>query len=106
MRVTIRYVEGCPHWQVADERVHAALARSGHTTADVVHELVDTHENAVRLGFVGSPTILIDGVDPFATADAARGLACRVYPTTAGPVGCPSVEQLVAELLLAARNVG
>jgi hypothetical protein len=41
-------------------------------------ERVETHEEAVRLGFRGSPTILVDGRDPFADGRGDLGLACRV----------------------------
>jgi len=48
--------------------------------------------------FHGSPTVLIDGVDPFADWNAPIGVACRVYATPAGLDGAPSVEQLCAIL--------
>jgi hypothetical protein len=51
-------------------------------------------EEAARLGFAGSSTVLLDGVDPFATGDEPTGLVCRVYPTPHGPQGSPTLEQL------------
>jgi hypothetical protein len=59
---------------------------------------VDTPEQAERMGFRGSPTILIDGRDPWASAELAVGLACRIYQTEAGPDGAPSVGQIAAEI--------
>ncbi len=56
--------------------------------------LVETFEEAERVGFHGSPSILVDGVDVFADPDARIGLSCRVYRTPEGPAGAPSVEQL------------
>jgi hypothetical protein len=53
---------------------------------------------AVRLGFRGSPTLLIDGHDPFASERDSVGLACRVYRTSEGKDGAPSVEDLRAAL--------
>ncbi len=41
-----------------------------------------------------SPTVLIDGVDPFADPDAPVGLSCRVYRTAGGVEGSPTLEQL------------
>jgi hypothetical protein len=52
----------------------------------------------------GSPTVLIDGEDPFADPDAPVGLACRVYPTADELAGAPSVAQLTAALR--ARSCG
>jgi hypothetical protein len=47
--------------------------------------------------FPGSPTILIDGVDPFAGA-MPGGPACRRYWTERGLDLAPSMEQLVEVL--------
>jgi hypothetical protein len=49
------------------------------------------------LSFHGSPTIIVDGHDPFPTA-GQPGLACRIYQTPAGPAGAPTVEQLRSAL--------
>jgi hypothetical protein len=59
---------------------------------------VPSEEAAERLGFVGSPSILINGVDVFRPPGAAPALACRVYATGDGPQGAPTVEQLRAAL--------
>jgi len=45
-------------------------------------------------GFVGSPTILVDGRGPVCGAEAAFGLTCRVYQTPDGLAGSPTPEQL------------
>jgi hypothetical protein len=55
-------------------------------------------EEALRLGFRGSPTILLDGQDPFADQDAPVGLACRLYATEGGLQGAPTIDQLRAAL--------
>jgi hypothetical protein len=51
----------------------------------ITHSVVDTPEEAERTGFRGSPSILINGVDPFADSDDPVGLSCRVYQTPEGP---------------------
>jgi hypothetical protein len=96
--ITLRYFDGCPNWHLADERLREALAATGRLDVAVEYELVETPEDAERLGFVGSPTLLVDGLDPFAIPGAPVGLACRVYPTPAGLAGSPTVEQFVAVL--------
>lgn len=48
------------------------------------------------MGFHGSPSILVDGVDVFAGAGAGLDLSCRLYQTPDGPAGAPSVDQLRA----------
>jgi len=61
---------------------------------DIAHHHVETSAEAERVGFRGSPTLLIDGIDPFASDDEPTGLACRVYDTPDGPQGAPTMEQL------------
>lgn len=95
MDVTLRYFDGCPNWEIADERLRSLADEVGFT---LCYEKVETPEEAERLGFDGSPTVLIDGVDPFATGDEPTGLACRVYATDEGPQGSPTLEQLRAAL--------
>lgn len=98
MRVTLRYFDGCPNWETALGRVREAMTVSGAEAPGVELELVPTEEEAERLGFRGSPTVVVDGVDPFADETAPVGLACRVYRTERGMEGAPSVEQLRAVL--------
>ena len=66
--------------------------------ADPRHVNVATPEDAERLRFRGSPTILIDGLDPFAEESAPVGLSCRVLPTPDGLRGAPTHAQLVEAL--------
>jgi hypothetical protein len=49
---------------------------------------------AERVGFRGSPTILIDGRDPFATGAEPIGMSCRVFRTEDGAQGAPTEAQL------------
>ena len=65
---------------------------------EVRRQFVGTVEDAQRLGFLGSPTVLIDGGDPFAEPGATPGLACRIYRTDGGLAGAPTVTQLRAAL--------
>ena len=60
----------------------------------ISRHLVDTGEEAERVGFGGSPSILVDGVDFFAEPNSPVGLSCRVYQTPAGPAGSPTLDQL------------
>ena len=96
--VTLLYFPGCPNWQTADANLRAALAETGADVA-VDRRVVDTIEDAERLGFLGSPTVLINGRDPFAEPGAVPGLSCRVYRTQDGVTGAPTVDQLRAALL-------
>lgn len=92
MEITLQYFKGCPHAKVAEERLRVIATERPEVT--VTHQNVDTVEEAQRVGFRGSPSILIDGVDVFAEPDAGVGLACRVYSTPDGPAGAPTLDQL------------
>jgi hypothetical protein len=95
MRITLRYFDGCPHWETALSRLHEALQAAGVAgKTELALEVVPSQEEAERLRFRGSPTILIDGVDPFAGESAPYGLSCRVYATDSGLQGSPTVAQL------------
>jgi hypothetical protein len=96
MQVTIQYLEGCPHWRVAAERVAALAAIQPEIS--ITYEAIESPQHAERVGFHGSPTILIDGVDGFDDGTAEVGFACRVYATANGAEGSPTAEQLATIL--------
>ena len=95
MKVELLYFDGCPSWQETERRLHEALAG---TDVPVTRVAVTTPEDAERLRFRGSPTVLVDGVDPFAEPDDPVGLSCRVFRTPDGLRGAPTVEQLAHAL--------
>lgn len=92
MEITLQYFDGCPNWKITAEHLSQLVDEGLITTVD--YELVDTDETAVARGFHGSPTVLIDGVDPFVDEAAPVGLACRVYRTASGLIGSPTLPQL------------
>lgn len=90
--MTLLYFDDCPNWEVASERLDTLLGE--HPEMSIARHVVDTPEEAERTGFRGSPSILLNGVDPFADPDDPVGLSCRVYQTPDGPAGSPTVDQL------------
>ena len=98
MTIDLLYFDGCPNSAVAEERLRAALHRTGRGDVAVNRVHVDGPEHAERLGFTGSPTVRVNGNDPFATGDETVGYACRVYAGPDGPSGSPTVEQLMEVL--------
>ncbi len=85
--VHLRYFDGCPNWRTTYDRLRDL-------GVDPVIERIESPEEAERLRFVGSPTILVDGRDPFPASDASFGLTCRVFETPDGLAGSPTTEQL------------
>lgn len=97
MEITLQHVADCPNLALARDRLREATERVGrdvHVTERLVHDPAE----AEVLGFIGSPTILIDGVDPFTATDTTPSLACRRYANRQGVEGAPTVEDLVEAL--------
>lgn len=97
LAVTVLYFDGCPSWRTAMDRLQVA-ATLADVRITVSTEAVQTPEDADRLGFTGSPTIVIAGRDPFALPGKVPAMACRVYTTPHGLAGAPTVAQLVDAL--------
>jgi hypothetical protein len=92
--VRLLYFDDCPNWRLAEVRLTEVLAGFGEEGPAVTYELVSTPEQAERSGFRGSPTILVNGTDPFSGPDDPVGLSCRLYRGPAGVEPAPTVEQL------------
>lgn len=90
MEITLQYFDDCPNWRVAEERLRQVLAELGRSGQPIRRQRVETPEEAEQVGFGGSPTILIDGIDPFPDPAGPAGYACRVY----GGDAAPTAEQL------------
>ena len=95
MRVELYWWEGCPSHPEALALVESVLAELG-VDAEVELVEVETDEDAVRLGFPGSPTIRVDGRDIDPVGAASRpALNCRIYRLPDGSISpIPSREQL------------
>ena len=90
--VSVVVVPDCPHRDLAVARASQALVDAGfRATVEVL--VVTTPEEADAVGFGGSPTVLIDGRDPFPAPESTTW-ACRLYPTEEGLQGAPSLAQL------------
>ena len=93
LELTLLTVPDCPNAAAFEERLAAALA--GRPGAVVRRREIADEREAAEAGMRGSPTLLIDGVDPFAAPGQAPGLACRLFRDAAGRVaGTPPVEAL------------
>lgn len=103
MRLEILQVPDCPNVAVLQRRLEQALA--GETTeVKLVHRVIDDPQDATAAEMVGSPTLLVDGRDPFALAGQPPSLSCRLYRDDHGALaGAPSVAALRDALGLTAR---
>lgn len=91
MRVELLVVPDCANEDRALCLLRSSLDEVGLDRVGVSVVVIDSQAEAERYGFVGSPTILIEGVDPFAVSGALPALACRMYP---GGQGVPGRREL------------
>ncbi|WP_165988493.1 alkylmercury lyase family protein [Streptomyces sp. YIM 98790] len=98
MRITVLTVPDCPNAPLMRERIAAALdGRPAQVEGEVEVEVVEVTEDAeaARRGMTGSPTMLLDGVDPFAAEGAPASLSCRLYRDDEGRLeGAPGITAL------------
>lgn len=91
--ITLQYFDDCPNWKVTNQHLENLIDElSLHT--EVRYQRIETPEDAADQNFHGSPTVLINGIDPFAENDAPVGLSCRIYRTDEGLAGTPTIDQL------------
>src|SRR2546430_15720135 len=88
MKVELLYTEGCPHWRAVDGHLRALAGERGF---ELERRIVRTNDQALAAGFRGSPTVLVDGRDPFAGGEGPAGLSCRLYPSPAGAARSPTL---------------
>lgn len=92
MKIEILHVLDCPNLDLLDQRLREALADR---PAVITHRLVADVDTAATTGMTGSPTLLVDGNDPFESDAMVPSLSCRLYPHEDGHVeGVPSIDAL------------
>ena len=93
MKIELLYFEGCPNHALAMEVLRETLDSLGRE--DKILEVeVRTQFEAEAIGFLGSPSIRINGADlePWARTAKCFGLSCRTYLNGSGRAGVPSPE--------------
>jgi SAM-dependent methyltransferase len=106
MRVELLVVPDCPNRPVAAARLRQALDAAGLRDTGFDTRTVTSLAEAQRIGFAGSPTILINGRDPFADPERVPGLSCRLYRTASGLTSAPDLDELSAAVARAAQTRG
>jgi len=97
LRVEVLYFSGCPNRVPAVDRVREVLAQEG-TSAEMVEVEVKDAAAAQQAGFLGSPSIRVDGqdVEPAARAVRTFGMMCRTYIDDGRRAGLPPPEWIRA----------
>ena len=95
-QVRVVYFEGCPN----HEPIVALLQREATALkipVAITHVKVESEADARREKLLGSPTVLVDGIDlePAARERTNYAMSCRVYN---GPNGLPDRAMVAAAL--------
>jgi hypothetical protein len=104
VEVELLWWAGCPSAEEAIELVREEMKAAGLEPAQLeVREIVDDGD-AQREGFIGSPTIRVDGRDVQESSDEPVGLTCRVYRLRDGRISALPDRQDIAAALAAAEG--
>src|SRR5215472_8075840 len=95
---------GCPSVPLLEQRLAEALAG---WPAVMVQRVIASADEAALCGMCGSPTLLVNGHDPFAVPGTVPALACRMYEGEGGRLeGAPTAEALRRALERAGMRAG
>lgn len=76
MKIEILYLMDCP-WCVKTKRLLREVLKELNLKAEVKEILIDSKEKAKKYGFIGSPTVRINGEDVQKKVKKARCLPCE-----------------------------
>ena len=93
MDIELLTVPDCRNAEAAVQLIATAVADT-RVKATVTHTVIASEDEARQRGFTGSPTILLNGSDPFAGQRETVALSCRLYWTPDGPRGVPGLRDL------------
>jgi len=94
LRVTFQYTEDCPSHEEALTRLRKILTEEGYdVNVDIIK--VESDDEAKRLRFTGSPTILLNDVDIDLQANSHYALACRAYKLEDGRISPLPSEEMI-----------
>ena len=93
MKIQVLYFQGCPNHMPTVDLARQVVAEIG-LDAEVEQVEVTSGDDAAEVRFLGSPTVLVDGVDiePAARGRSDFGFSCRTYDGA----GVPPREMMLA----------
>jgi len=107
MKIEVMYFDGCPNHKPAVERVRQLLQEEG-VSAELLEVNVSGASSARELGFLGSPSVRVNGLDVEPEVRKARdyGMMCRTYSVNGRREGLPSRDTLRRAILEANSGAG
>ena len=98
MNITFLYFDGCPHSEPTLENLKAVLAELNLDAQLSIIEVKDAQQ-AAALGFLGSPSILVEGRDlETGQPPAKSAFSCRIYEIEGRRTGRIPKEYIKARL--------
>jgi hypothetical protein len=93
LKIDLLYFDGCPSWQQALANLETVIHEEN---LDVTVNRIDVRsdQEAVQYRFLGSPSFKVDGVDLWPESRDEFSMNCRVYKTSHGLMGWPTIEML------------
>jgi hypothetical protein len=95
--IEVHYTTDCTSWQRTAQML-AQAANELSLSVMISSRPVASDREAMELGFIGSPTVLINDVDPWPMPDAPAGLRLRPYFGAEGMLDAPSYEMIRSAL--------
>jgi hypothetical protein len=92
MKVELLYFDDCPNYEALAPKLRELVAVEG-VAEGVELRRIESVDEAEREGFLGSPTVRVNGadVDPGASKRTDFGLKCRLYRSEEGTSGVPPI---------------
>ena len=104
MRISVQTIPDCPNAIGAVSLVLEQVQELGLDNVVVTERVISSSAEASVLDFHGSPSFVINGVDPFATPETPVAFACREYDHTGTKSGLPDAAVLRAAIAEAAAR--
>lgn len=99
VKIELQFFEGCPNYKIMNENLRKAT-EGLEQSLEILYTNVEDEETALKSGFRGSPTLLIDEEDVEGVPIPLRpSLACRFYAK-----GVPSADMIREIILMKLRN--
>jgi hypothetical protein len=103
LNIRFLYSEDCPSHDEALRRLRRGIESEG-IRANVEVIRVETDEDAERLMFIGSPTIIVNGRDIDLPANPYYAVTCRSYRLEDGRISPLPSETMIRKALREART--
>jgi hypothetical protein len=98
LKILFLYSEDCPSHEQALQRLRKVMNEEGMRN-EIEILRVETSEEAEKLKFIGSPTILIDGRDIDPPTNPYYALTCRAYRLEDGRISPLPSEAMIRQAI-------